>query len=117
GLGALVMQRLGASPVSLPMSDAYGALEKGVVDAADFGALWWNDDIGIHQFAKYEIYPAMHSNIALDLSFNKRKWEALSPDARGIIEKAVKVCGVGYMELLATAHKDVMEKMDGKGVE
>lgn len=117
GLSAIVMERLGASPVTLPMSDAYGALEKGVVDAADFGALWWNDDIGIHQFAKYEWYPAMHSNIALDLSFNKKKWNSLSDAAKTAIEEGIKECGEGYMDLLKSAHEEAMAKMSDKGVE
>jgi hypothetical protein len=35
GLAAAVFKAAGASPVSIPFSEVYGALEKGIVDAAD----------------------------------------------------------------------------------
>lgn len=116
GITATVFQRLGASPVTMPMSDAYGALEKGVVDAADIGPLWWNHDLGVHQFAKYELHPSMHSNIALDLSFNKKKWAALPTDVRETLESSLKPCGERWMEVMRRADSDIESKVKAQGV-
>lgn len=116
GITATVFQRLGAAPVTLPMSDTYGALEKGVVDAADLGPLWWNDDIGIHQFAKYELHPSMHSNLALDLSFNKKKWRSLPPDVRTVIESGMRTCGAQFIAAHDEANRKAEIRVQEKGV-
>lgn len=116
GITATVFQKLEASPVTMPMSDAYGALEKGVVDAADIGPLWWNHDLGVHQFAKYELHPSMHSNIILDLSFNKKKWAALPADVREGIESAMQPCGERWMEIMRQADMEIEPKVTAQGV-
>ena len=61
GLAAEVFKRAGASPVSLPFSEVYTALEKGVVDAADASAYVNNDASGMHKVAKHPVYPGIHS--------------------------------------------------------
>ena len=50
GLAAAVFRLAGASPVSLPFSEVFTSLEKGVVDAADASAYVNNDKNGFHQF-------------------------------------------------------------------
>ncbi|GMV01800.1 MAG: TRAP transporter substrate-binding protein DctP [Burkholderiaceae bacterium] len=116
GITATVFQRLGAAPVTMPMSEAYGALEKGVVDAADIGPLWWNHDLGVHQFAKYELQPSMHSNIALDLSFNKKTWAALPAEVRTDIESSMRPCGDRWMKAMRAADVEVEPKVKAAGV-
>ncbi len=79
GLAAEVFKRAGASPVSLPFSEVYTSLEKGVVDAADASAYVNNDASGMHKVAKYPIYPGIHSMAVLQFIVNKDVWEGLSP--------------------------------------
>jgi TRAP-type mannitol/chloroaromatic compound transport system substrate-binding protein len=56
-----VFKRAGAAPVSMAGSETYGALEKGVIDAADNSAYANNDSNGMHKIAKLPIYPGTHS--------------------------------------------------------
>lgn len=86
GLAADVFRRAGASPVALPASETYGALERGVIDAADNSAYVNNDANGMHKIAKYPIYPGIHSMPILQLTFNSDVWESLSQQHRTIIE-------------------------------
>ena len=53
GLAAEVFKRVGAAPVSLPFSEVYTALEKGLIDAADASAFVNNEASGMHKVAKY----------------------------------------------------------------
>lgn len=117
GLGAKVIQKLGASPIALPMGEAYSALEKGVVDAADLGSLSWNDDLGIHAFAKYEWYPALHSNIALDVSLNKKKWNALAPEVQKIFQDGIRECSKTYLAALRSETAKLDPKLKSQGVQ
>ncbi len=79
-LAAAVFQAAGASPVSIPFSEVYGALEKGIVDAADASAYVNNDATGLHDVAPYPLYPGIHSMPSMQFTINKAKWDALSPE-------------------------------------
>ena len=86
GLAAEVFKRAGASPVSLPFSEVYTALEKGVVDAADASAYVNNDASGMHKVAKSPIYRGIHSMAVLQFIVNKDVWEGLNPAEQSALE-------------------------------
>lgn len=79
GLAADVFRRAGAAPVSLPASETYGALEKGVIDAADNSAYANNDANGMNKIAKFPIFPGIHSTPILQLTINQGVWDSLTP--------------------------------------
>ena len=78
GLAAEVFKRAGASPVSLPFSEVYTSLEKGIVQAADASAHVNNNASGMYKVAKYPIYPGIHSMAVLQFIVNKDTWDKLS---------------------------------------
>ncbi|WP_205470482.1 TRAP transporter substrate-binding protein DctP [Breoghania sp. L-A4] len=80
GLAAAVFQAAGASPVSIPFSEVYGALEKGIVDAADASAYVNNDATGMHDVAPYPLYPGIHSMPSMQFTVSTRVWDELSAD-------------------------------------
>lgn len=80
GLAAAVFQAAGASPVSIPFSEVFGALEKGIVDAADASAYVNNDATGLHDVAPYPLYPGIHSMPSMQFTINAETWEGLSPE-------------------------------------
>ncbi len=82
GLAAEVFKRVGAAPVSLPFSEVYTALEKGLIDAADASAFVNNEAHGMHKIAKFPIYPGIHSMAVLQFIMNKRKWDSLGKDGQ-----------------------------------
>jgi len=78
GLAADVFRRAGAAPVSMAGSETYGALEKGVIDAADNSAYANNDANGMHKIAKFPIYPGIHSTPILQFTIGEAVAEELS---------------------------------------
>lgn len=78
GLAADVFRRAGAAPVSLPGSETYGALEKGVIDAADNSAYANNDANGMHKIAGYPIFPGIHSTPILQFTVGQEVWDSLT---------------------------------------
>ena len=86
GLAAEVFKRAGASPVSLPFSEVYTSLEKGIVEAADASALVNNDASGMQKIAKYPIYPGIHSMAVLQFVVNKDLWDSLSKNEQTALE-------------------------------
>lgn len=79
GLASAVFAAAGASPVSIPFSEVYGALEKGIVDAADASAYVNNDATGLEDVAPYPLYPGIHSMPSMQFTINNDKWAAISP--------------------------------------
>lgn len=80
GLAAAVFSAAGASPVSIPFSEVFGALEKGIVDAADASAYVNNDATGLQDVAPYPLFPGIHSMPSMQLTVNTIKWDAMSGD-------------------------------------
>lgn len=86
GLASDVFRRAGAAPVSLPGSETYGALEKGVIDAADNSAYANNDANGMHKIARYPIFPGIHSTPILQFTVGKAVWDDLTPAEQTILQ-------------------------------
>ena len=86
GLAAEVFKRVGAAPVSLPFSEVYTALEKGLIDAADASAFVNNEASGMHKIAKFPIYPGIHSMAVLQFVVNKDVWNKMSETEKTLLE-------------------------------
>lgn len=87
GLASAVFKLAGAAPVSLPGSETYGALEKGVIDAADNSAYANNDANGMHKVAKFPIYPGIHSMPVLQFTLNQKTWNKMSAQDQQAIQQ------------------------------
>ena len=77
GTVANLFRAMGASTVSMPGSEVYSALEKGVIDAADWGTRSMNDQMGLYEVCKYSIEPGFHSMAALEFVVTQKTWAAL----------------------------------------
>ncbi|MCB1519099.1 MAG: TRAP transporter substrate-binding protein DctP [Hyphomicrobiaceae bacterium] len=84
-----ISKGLGAAPVTTPGGDVYPALERGAIDATEWGTLWEDISPGFHRVTKYVIIPGVHQPTApFELVINKGAWEKLSPADRKLIEDA-----------------------------
>lgn len=90
GLGAEIWRRAGVGVVTLPGSEVYTALERGVIEATDWGTLGMNNDLGYHKIAKFPLHPGFHSMPSAEVAVNMAKWNALSPDLKVLVEMAVR---------------------------
>ncbi len=117
GMGQDIFRLLGAAPVNLPGSEVYTALERGVVDAADWGTLSMNQDLGYHKLAKYPSYPGFHSMPMSDLVVNARKWKALPDDLKKVVEQAADELNRDMIEKNREADERVARAAKQTGVE
>jgi len=81
GLAGMVLSKLGVVPQQLAAGDLYPALEKGVLDAAEFVGPADDEHLGLHKVAKFYYYPGWWEGAAtLSLFINPKAMAALPPD-------------------------------------
>ncbi len=84
-----IMNNLGASVTPLPGGEVYLALERGVIDAAEFSSPAINYPMGFDEITKYVIQPGVHQpGIQCALFFNKDAYNKLPEDLKWIINIA-----------------------------
>ena len=90
GLGAKVMQKMGASTQLLAGADIYPALERGVIDATEFSMPTIDIKLGFYQIAKYNYFPGWHQQVSVsELLMNKDAWNKLSKQHQATIKVAL----------------------------
>ena len=88
GLGGEVMQKLGVNPVLIAPGEIFTALERGTIDATEWVGPALDNMMGFAKAAPY-YYTGWHEpGSILELTFNKTRWEKLSPEHRAIITAA-----------------------------
>lgn len=86
-----IMNRLGASVTPLPGGEIYLALERGVIDGAEFSTPAINYPMGFDEITKYVITPGVHQpSVQCALFFNKDAYNKLPADLKWIIDIAAK---------------------------
>jgi len=84
-----IMNNLGASVSPLPGGEVYLALERGVIDAAEFSSPAMNYPMGFDEITKYAIQPGVHQpGIQCALFFNMDAWNKLPDDLKWIVKIA-----------------------------
>ena len=103
GLGAEVVNRLGATAVNMPGGEIMPALQSGVIDATEWVGPWNDLAFGFYKIAKFYYGPGFHEpNASLEAFVNKDSFEALASDLRLIVECAC-LAESGYMVAEFTA--------------
>src|SRR5207249_12091334 len=91
GLGGKVVAKAGGTIVLLPGGEIYPALERGVVDAAEWVGPEDDMKLGLHNAARYNYYPGWHEpGTALEAFLNKKAVDALPADLRAIVDHACR---------------------------
>ena len=89
GLGGSVMQKLGAVPQQIAPSDIYPALERGVIDGAEYIGPYDDEKLGFARVAKFYYYPGFQEvGPSTDFLVNAPMWDALPAAYKGMLECA-----------------------------
>lgn len=104
GLGGRALEELGVSTQSLPGGDIYPALERGVIDAAEYSMPVLDQNIGLYEIAKYYYFPGWHQQASIQsLLINLKVWEAMSESQQGAMKAA---CDGAVLRSIASGEAD-----------
>lgn len=100
GLVGEMLAQAGAAVMYLPGPEIYGALEKGIVDAAVYGPLNGSYELGLHEVAKYVVLPPFAIE-ADEMIINMDAWKALPDD----LKKLLYLSSADHSEVLAGIYR------------
>jgi TRAP-type mannitol/chloroaromatic compound transport system substrate-binding protein len=97
GLAADVMLEMGMSVVQLPGGEIQPAMKSGLIDAAEFNNPTSDRDFGMQDVAKNYMLASYHqSQEFFEVTINKDKFNALSPEHQAIIKNASMAENSGF---------------------
>ena len=89
GIGGEVLRRAGGTPVNLPLSEIFTALQTGSIDATEWVSPYNDVAIGLHQAARYYYYPGWQEPApTLECIINRDAWDSLPEDLQAIVRVA-----------------------------
>jgi TRAP-type mannitol/chloroaromatic compound transport system substrate-binding protein len=89
GLAANVLQEMGMAVVQLPGGEIQPAMKSGLIDAAEFNNPTSDSDFGMQDVSKHYHLASFHqSQECFEVTFNKKKFDALSKELQAILEYA-----------------------------
>jgi TRAP-type mannitol/chloroaromatic compound transport system substrate-binding protein len=123
GMIAEVFSYAGVSTTILPGAEVYQALEKGVIDAADFVGPAVNYNLGFAEVAKYIIMgppstPCLHQPVdIMDLTVNMAKWTALPKHLQEMVIAVTRQHSWDQYAYIQKENIAAWEKYKTKGVQ
>ncbi|QDC00777.1 TRAP transporter substrate-binding protein [Mesorhizobium sp. 8] len=118
GLGGKVLSKLGASVQLIPGGDVYSALERGVVDGAEFSNPSADETMGFYQVAKIAYFPGWHQQTSINAVYiNLDTWKKMTAEQQFAIETT---CGEATVKTLAegsAAQGPALKRMKEAGTE
>jgi TRAP-type mannitol/chloroaromatic compound transport system substrate-binding protein len=89
GYGGTVLQKLGVVPQQIGGPDIYPALERGVIDAAEWVGPYDDEKLGFNRIAPFYYYPGWWEySPSVDLMINAQAYDALPAQYKAVLEAA-----------------------------
>ena len=98
GLSVDVFQGMGAAVTALPGGEIVAAMDRKVIDAAEFNNASSDRILGFADVSKICMLQSYHQNAEqFEILFNKGRFDALPERMKAIISNAVEAASVGYV--------------------
>ena len=118
GLGGKVLKKFGVAPILLDPLDIVPSVQKGIIDATEFGLPNWDHFLGFHKVFKYSYYPSWNQPYNVhELIINKQKWERLDEASRLIFRTSCDSFLLSWLVRLDSLQPKTMRHFQQAGVE
>ena len=111
GISIDLFAGLGAVPTFLPGAEVIPALEKGVIDATEFGNFFTDVPLGFHEVARYAIMgPGRAPSVIMTPMVNLDSWNALPEDLKQIVISTsweIFLRSASYTTIKNIEHKEI----------
>ncbi len=115
GLSAELFKELGASVVILPGGEIVPALERGVIDGAEFNNPTSDKLLGFPDVRKVYMLQSYHQPVeCLEILFNKSKWDALPADLKAIVRNAILAESADFQHKMIDRNSRDLEELESQ---
>jgi TRAP-type mannitol/chloroaromatic compound transport system substrate-binding protein len=112
GMGGEVMQRAGATQITVPASEIFTSLQTGAIDAAEWVGPYNDLSLGLHKAARYYYYPGWHeSSPMLQCTINLDAWNSLPEDIQEIVANVCQAINTDIMAEYTWGNAVALEQM------
>lgn len=118
GLAVDIFKELGAAVNPLPGAEIVPAIDRGLLDAAEFNNASSDNLLGFPDVAKICMLQSFHqSSEQFEILFNKKKYDALPDDLKAIIKHAIQASSADMSwKAIDRYSKDYQDMSKNKGV-
>jgi len=117
GLAADVLLEMGMSVVQLPGGEIQPAMKSGLIDAAEFNNPTSDRDFGMQDVSKHYHLASFHqSQEFFEVTFNKRKFDALPGELQAILRYASEAENSNFYWHNTRRYADDLNKLRAQGV-
>ncbi len=117
GLGAEVLSRLGVTVQTIPGGEIYPALERGVVDAAEWIGPYDDLKLGFHRVAKNYYYPGWwEPGPTLSLYVNRTAWDSLPSEYQAVVAAAAAETNIDMTARYDAQNPAAVRTLEDEGV-
>lgn len=118
GLGGEVMDRLGVTVQVLPGGETYIALERGIVDAAEWVGPYDDEKLGLHEAAQFYYYPGWwEPGASLEVQVNLNAWETLPVEYQDALKTACYEANLTMLSEYEGRNGAALQRLLNQGVE
>ncbi|MEO1191782.1 MAG: TRAP transporter substrate-binding protein DctP [Pseudomonadota bacterium] len=111
GVASRSFELLGAAPVSMPGSEVYQGLQRGIVDAAEWTTLPVNYGFGLHEVTDYVITPSYSGGATYDWVSNLDSWNELPDNLKRVVEVALAEVSYDYWMKVKAEEAEILKKL------
>lgn len=113
----MLIQKFGVTPASIAANELYEALQRGVIDAAEYSGPYNDDILKIQEVTKYWLTPGWHQTASVyGVMINEKAYNSLPEEIKSVIDIAAKACGHEYTARYAYKDSEAAKKILESGV-
>src|SRR5262252_2209088 len=112
GFGGKVYVKAGGTAVLTPGAEIFAALERGVIDAAEWACPHDDMKLGLHKTARHYYYPGWQEpGFTSEFGFNKKAYEGLSAELKRALDHAAAAVQVYGLTDYHTKNAIALERL------
>lgn len=111
-----LLRQVGAAPVSIAGGEIYQALEKGVIDAAEYSSPPVDYNLRLYEITEYWSVPGWHQPASMQgVMINKKAWDRLPEHLKTVIKVAAEATMFRLLSFFEVLSYDAVRKFEEKG--
>jgi TRAP-type mannitol/chloroaromatic compound transport system substrate-binding protein len=118
GIGGEVLRRAGGTPVNLPLTEIFTALQTGSIDATEWVGPYNDLALGLHNAARYYYYPGWQEpGPTLECIINQNAWESLPEDLQAMVRIACQATNLDMISEFMARNANSLEQIRASGTD